>query len=348
MARRSRGGKQATVTDVAERAGVSLATAARVLRSEPTVNKELAQRVHQAAAELNYVPNMVARNLRRGSGNTIGCVIGEMLDPYFAEIAESVTVRAEEAHSMMAIVSNMQRSAKLELKHCRQLWEQRVDGLIIAGGGFDQRTHAEEFTGLVNQITAAGVIVVTLSPRLVDVPAFTVDNETVGGLMARHLIDHGHHRVGILTGPPNSETTTQRLRGMEKTLREAGVTVHVKYADYAPESGSVATAELLTQQPEITGILAAADSIAVGAISGAQSIGKSVPSDVSVMGLGRTRMSLYSSPILTTVDIHLAEHAMAATDYIAAKVRGKEPVEFTPVEPTLVPGASVGAAKTAA
>ena len=90
MARRGRGGKQATVTDVAERAGVSLATAARVLRSEPTVNKELAQRVHQAAAELNYVPNMVARNLRRGSGNTIGCVIGEMLDPYFAEIADQV------------------------------------------------------------------------------------------------------------------------------------------------------------------------------------------------------------------------------------------------------------------
>ncbi|WP_162606381.1 LacI family DNA-binding transcriptional regulator [Jiangella asiatica] len=330
---------------MAERAGVSLATAARVLRSEASVNEVLAERVHKAAAELNYVPNMVARNLRRGSGNTIGCVIGEMLDPYFAEIAESVTVRAEEAHSMMAIVSNMQRSAQLELKHCRQLWEQRVDGLIIAGGGFDQRTHAEKFTALVKQITAAGVVVVTLSPRLVDVPSFTVDNGAVGALMANHLVGYGHKQVGIITGPPNSETTTQRLRGMENVLRDAGAHVHVKHADYSPESGSEATAELLTERPEVTGILAAADSMAVGAIGGVQSVGKSVPEDVSVMGLGRTRLSLYSSPALTTVDVHLAAHARAATDYIAAMVRGGEPDEFSPMEPTLVTGSSVGEAR---
>ncbi|MDV3128870.1 LacI family transcriptional regulator [Mycobacterium sp. 21AC1] len=341
MAHRERRVKQATVIDVAGRAGVSVATAARALRAEPSVNQDLAERVRAAAAELNYVPNIVARNLRRGSGNTVGCVVGDMLDPYFGEIAESVTVRAEEAHSMLAIVSNMQRSAKLELDQCRRLWEQRVDGLIIAGGGFDQITYAKEFEALVKQITASGVVVVTMSPRLEGVPSFTADNEAVGKLMAEHIVSFGHEHVGIVTGAPRSETTIQRLRGMENALRSAGVQVHVRHAEYFPESGRAATEQLMTDHPKVTAILSAADSMAVGAISGVHAVGKRVPQDVSVMGLGHTRLSLYSQPTLTTVDVHLAAHARAAADYIAAVVRGREPDEYLPAAPTLVVGASV-------
>jgi LacI family transcriptional regulator len=334
--------KQATVIDVARRAGVSVATAARALRAEPTVNKVLAERVRDAARELNYVPNMMARNLRQGSGNTVGCIVGDMLDPYFAEIAEAVTIRAEQAHSMMAIVSNMQRSAQLELDHCRRLWEQRVDGLIIAGGGFDQLSHADEFEAMIKQIVAAGVVVVTLSPRLDDVPCFSIDNEAVGALMARHIAEHGHEHVGIVTGAPRSHTTIQRVRGIETTLRAAGVRVHVQHAEYTPESGAEATKELLAQRPETTAILSVADSMAVGAISGVHALGKRVPEDVSVMGLGHTRLSLHSSPALTTVDVHLAAHARAAADHIAAVVRGLEPPPYVPEAPVLVAGSSVG------
>lgn len=344
MASREGRVKQATVIDVAGRAGVSLATAARALRSEPSVNQELAERVLAAAAELNYVPNAVARNLRRGSGNTVGCVVGDMLDPYFGEIAESVTVRAEEAHSMMAIVSNMQRSAKLEMEHCRRLWEQRVDGLIIAGGGFDQLTYAAEFEALVKQITASGVVVVTLSPRLENVASFTADNEAVGQLMSEHIMGYGHEQVGIITGSPKSQTTIQRLRGMENSLRGAGARVHVRHAEYCPQSGRAATEQLLTDHPEVTAILSAADSMAVGAISGVHAVGKRVPQDVSVMGLGHTRLSLHSLPALTTVDVQLAAHASAAVDHIASLVRGLEPNDYLPVAPKLVVGSSVDVA----
>lgn len=336
--------KQATLTDVAERAGVSLATAGRVMRSELSVDGVLAHRVQTAAAELNYVPNMVARNLRRGGGNIIGCVIGEILDPYFADIAESVTVRAESAHSMLAIVSNMQRSPQLELSHCRQLWEQRVAGLVLAGGGFDQRTHADEFSALIQQITATGVIVVTLSPRNVDLPSFTPDNVAVGVLMAEHILAHGHRNVGIVSGFLTSEATNQRVVGIEGVLRRSGVHAHIGQTEHSPQAGLETACRLLAEHPEITAVLATADSMAIGIINGIGAMGKRVPQDISVMGVGNTRLANFSSPSLTTVDVRLAEYARAATDFIASRVRDVEVEEFSPMALAIVAGESVGPA----
>jgi LacI family transcriptional regulator len=314
------------------------------MRAESSVDRRLAARVQAAAAELNYVPNMVARNLRRGGGNIIGCVIGEILDPYFADIAEAVTVRAESKHSMMAIVSNMQRSPELEIKHCRQLWEQRVAGLILAGGGFDQRTHADEFSALIQQITAAGVVVATLSPRTIDVPAFTADNVAVGALMAEHILERRHTEIAVVTGSTSSEATNQRLVGIEGVLRRAGVHARIGHAEHSPQAGFAAARQLLADHPETTAVLATADSMAIGVMSGLAAIGKRVPEDVSVIGVGNTRLAAFSSPSLTTVDVRLSDHAQAATDFIASRVRGVEVDEFSPLPPAVVAGASVGTA----
>ena len=145
-----------TLNDVARAAGVSLSTAARVLRDPATkVAPDLVERVQLAARELDYVPNVLARSLRGGTQTMVGLIVGDMLDPYYGVIAETVTEAAETAHQMVAIVSNMQRSAELELKHCEQLWQRRVSGLILAGGGFDQHTHFEQLRALILRVQAS-------------------------------------------------------------------------------------------------------------------------------------------------------------------------------------------------
>ena len=146
------GGQHSTLHDVAQAAGVSVSTAARVLRgSDYPVADELQQRVRAAAERLRYVPNLLAKRLRGGAHPSIGLIVGNMLDPYFGEIAQAVTVAAQR-RSLLAIVANMQRDPQLELGMIRELWEHRVNGLILAGGGFDQITHKNDLASILRQV----------------------------------------------------------------------------------------------------------------------------------------------------------------------------------------------------
>ncbi len=170
-----------TLADVASSAGVSVSTAGRVLRDEGwPVEESLKERVRVAADLLGYVPNVMARTLRAGAPAMVGLVIGNMLDPYYGEIAEAVTCHSEHTSRMLTMVCNMQRDPRLELDYCRRLWEHRVAGLVLAGGGFDQFTHHDELAALVEKMERGGVVVATLSPRDLDVPSFHVDNTEVG------------------------------------------------------------------------------------------------------------------------------------------------------------------------
>src|ERR1700735_1581040 len=149
-----------TLVDVAREAGVSVSTAGRVLRDgDWPVDAELKERVLAAADRLSYVPNLLARTLRAGRPALVGLVAGNMLDPYYGEIAEAVTRHAEAPHLMLAMVCNMQRAPLLELKYFRPSWEHRVAGLILAGGGFDQLTHRAELAAIIEQMKKSGVVV---------------------------------------------------------------------------------------------------------------------------------------------------------------------------------------------
>lgn len=331
-----------TLADVASEAGVSVSTAARVLRNAAyPVDQTLTHAVRNAAERLGYVPNMLARSLRSGGPKMIGLVVGDMLDPYYGEIAEAVTQHSESMHSLGAIVSNMQRDPLLELKYCQQLWEHRVAGLILAGGGFDQWSNLDMLSQLVKQITSTGIVVVTLTPRGLGTPTFCVDNERVGEMMVEHIVEMGHRRIGVLLGPPQSEVTQQRLRGATRALTRAGAGFKLLHADYTHQSGADAVATLIERDPALTGFVVGSNAMAMGAVSWLKRTGRSVPGDISVIGIGTPQTAAWSTPKLTTVDVNLAGCARAAVDYIAACVRGETPPPNPVFEPTLVTGESV-------
>ncbi len=342
---RVRGRSAVTLADVAQHAGVSVSTAARTLRdANSKVDPTLAAKVLAAAKELDYVPNLVARSLRGGGPATVGLVVGDMLDPYYGEIAESITEAAESDYGMAAIVSNMQRSPLLEIQQCRQLWSHRVAGLILAGGGFDQRTNFDEFARTIAQIQRSGVAVVSLAPRgLPDLPVFAVDNRRVGSMMVERLAGAGHRRFGVLTGPMSSEATRQRVSGITDAIGELGGEVEVLHGDYTTDSGEALATQLFAARSSATAIIAGADAVAFGVLAAARHWGRRVPEDVSLISTGSTRLGRLVSPTITSIDLHLSEFGRLALGHIESMVNGSVSTGETTIEPTLVEGESIAA-----
>lgn len=331
-----------TLNDVAQIAGVSVSTAARVLRqSSYPVDQALQEKVKAAALAIGYVPNLLARNLRGGSATTVGLIVGDIRDPYYGEIASSITERAESEHGMLAIVCNMQRDPVLELSYCKQLWEHRVGGLILAGGGFDQWSYLAELSELVPQIVKSGVMVATLSPRSLAVEKFTVDNRLVGELAANALIEKGHRRIGIILGPLKNEVTQQRLAGVSNRCTEMGVGFSVVHTDYSPESGARAMGQLMEELPGLTGVIAGSYLTAMTAIAKLAESGLNVPGNVSVVGIGSLRARPWYKPELTTIDLGLASCGAGALDLIAARIKGNADPEWRGQLPLFLEGTTL-------
>jgi LacI family transcriptional regulator len=334
-------GQQATLTDVAREARVSVSTAARVLRdSTYPVAPQLQKRVREAAEKLRYVPNLLAKKLRGGEHPSLGLIVGNMRDPYFGQIAQTVTNAARE-RSLMAMVANMQRDPQQELAMVRELWEHRVNGIILAGGGFDQQTYKGELAALVKQLTRSGVVVVSLGERGVAMPVFSVDNEAVAVLLGRHATELGHTEIGISTGP--SHVTPQRLRGFKRIFSTAGVQATIVHTAFSIAGGVEAQEQLLAANPKITMIIANADTLGVGIVQGLSARGICVPDDISVMSAGNTIYADICSPRLVTADVCLAQCCEAAVQYIHESITGGKLMVPNPPVPKLIDGESVRA-----
>lgn len=311
--------KNPTLNEVAKAANVSVSTAARVMRNaEYSVDPELKARVIEAAKMIGYVPNLVARRLRGGRQSMIGLVVGNMLDAHYGMIAEVVTEQAEAVHNVVAIVCNMQRDPRLEIKYCRKLLEYRVDGIILTGGGFDQWTHHRELVETVDEIKRAGIAVASLMPRNLDVPLFANDNESLGITIAEHVVAHDHRRVAILLGPQRNEMTMQRMAAMTTFLRNNGVEFTLDYIDSTSEVGALATAKALESDFEFSAMICGSDAIAYGAVSYLKSQQIDVPREMSVIGAGNTRMASLSTPRLTTVELNFDQAGREALDFIVS------------------------------
>ena len=314
-----------TIVDVAKAAGVSLATASRVLRASGyPVSAKAAARVRSAAKRLGYVPNLNARNLRSTHGNSLGLIVGDMRDPYFAKIAALITAAAYR-RSLLAVVANMHREPALEIAMCRKLWEHRVDGLILAGGGFDQLAHLDELRGFVEKLQGSGVTVVSLSERNLRIPSFSADNELVGRALADALIMRGHRSIGVAAGPRGGFVAEGRIRGIRAAIAAAGVMGHVVHSAFTTDGAIIAADELLAKHPRPTSIITLSDTLGVGVLQSLQRKGIQVPGQMSVLSVGNTDYCDVLTPRLTSMEIGLDVFCDAAIQYIEQCWSKQEP-----------------------
>ena len=330
----------ASIAEVAKRAGVSVASASRVLSSSTyPVSVETRKKVLKAAEELNYVPNSLARSLRVQRSNLIAVLVGNNADPYFAEIVRGVEDVANEA-GYLTIVCNSERNPTKELHYLRVLQDYRVDGVIFAGSALNETGHPKRLEQIVQSMLDRGAAVITLAQHSLHVPSIQPDNFGGARQMAARLVALGHRRIAFVAGPANAMTANVRLQGYMAALAEAGLPIDPTLllpGNFDQASGEQAVGSLVYMEPEQrpTAIFAANDETALGVLSGLRQCGWHVPGEMSICGFGDIPMAQVVVPALTTVHIGLRDLGRAGARKLLAQLR-HEQIPFLEVLPTTV------------
>jgi LacI family transcriptional regulator len=325
----------ATLADVARRAGVSQATASRVINgSAKPVTEELRERVLQAVADLQYVPNAHAQLLARSHRTAVGVIVHDVSDPYFAEITRGLQRVAIERGRLL-MICNSYRDPERELEYVELLRGQQVAAIILAGSGY----HDATFTTLLNEKLAAyeatGGRVAVIGRHEHANDAVMPDNEIGGYLIGRRLCDWGHDAIGVIAGPRVLTTTTDRLTGLRRALAERGRDLpenRVVYSEFDRDGGTAATAALFDEDPTLTAVVALNDSMAIGAIALLRSRGVAVPDQVSVTGFDDMPIARDVTPALTTVRLPLVTMGVRAMTLALDPAGGTPRIERVPAE----------------
>ena len=260
-----------SIIDVARRAGVSIATASRVMsHSSYPVSERSRQKVLSAATELNYIPNSLARGLRMKRSSLIAVLVGDNTDPYFAEITRGVEEIAKE-HGYLTIICNAEREARQELDYLRSLQDYRIDGVIFAGGGLNIPGHAEQLEMIAQQMRKRGGVIITLSQHTLRVPSIQADNFGGARQMTARLIELGHRRIAFIAGPADLLVANARLQGYMSALAEAAHEIDpllIMPGNFTRQGGEQAAMSIvhLPAERRPTAIFAANDETAFGVL----------------------------------------------------------------------------------
>lgn len=289
-------GRRPTIRDVAERAEVSKSLVSLVMRGSDKVSPVRRQRVLDAAAELGYRPNAVARSLVLQRTNLIGVVISDIGNPFFAEYSEALQTAAE-ASGHRAVLASSGRDAARESDLADALLELRVEGLAIVGPVLGLAEMA--------RLGAAGPTVVVSRHEASEAGLDTVVNDDAAGarLAVEHLAGLGHRRIAHITGGTGAGSP-QRAEGFAAAMAACGLDTDglVADGDFTESGGYAAARTLLAARPAPTALVAANDLSAVGALQAIDEAGLRVPEDLSLVGYDNTHLAALRQFSLTSVD----------------------------------------------
>ena len=328
-----------SLRDVAQRAGVSLATASRVASGADAVRQETRERVEEAMRDLLYVPPG-----RKPATGAIGLLVPELTNPIFPALAQAMEARATEA-GLATILCNTTAAAFREADYVHMLLDRRVDGMIFISC---EMTHLAGEHGHYARLVADGARLVFVNGALeaLDVPSVSVDERHAGYLATRHLIALGHRRIGFVAGPADYLPTREKGAGREEALRQHGISPDglVSHGDFTHEGGRCAARQLLQRADRPTGVICSSDVIAIGVIREARELGLRVPDDLSVVGFDGIEAAAWVDPPLTTIEQPIDEIASTAVEQLQTVIA--EPGRSLPrvlLQPRLRPGGSTAA-----
>lgn len=284
-----------TMDDVANRAGVSRALVSLVMRNSDKVSDRSRAAVEQAATELGYRPNLSARHLASKRTRTIGMVINDLHNPYFAGVADGVKTAADERGYRLLL-----SSAFLNVTDERQALETfidfNVDGIILSGARVSQDA--------IEDIAKAVPVVVTSDPTsstLID--SIHNDDHLGATMVVDHLVGLGHEQIVHIDGGRGAGAK-ERRSGYRAAMRRHGLAPRVVPGRFTEASGVTSATKLLASDEPFTAIFAGNDMCALGALTVLNTAGVQVPDEVSVVGYDNTFVSALGRISLTSVDQH--------------------------------------------
>lgn len=315
-------GRPVTLQDVADAAGVSLATASRAINgSARRVKEPLRQQVLEAAERLGYQPNLQAQAVARGRASMIGLLLHDIADPYFAEIAAGVSQEAER-HGLLVTLASTQRSYEREIAHLAGLRAQRAQGVILAGSRLDDAGLNARLASEIELFRRSGGRVTLVSQDVLEADTVRLENREGGLALARALVDLGYRRFAFLAAPQELLTSTERLEGFREGLETAGAGALVAsaVAEFTRDGGFEAMTEILAGGEHVDCVVAANDVMAVGAMSAMRARGVRPAEDLAVAGFDDIATLRDLSPALTTVRFPLVEVGRRAMAMLLDKV----------------------------
>lgn len=307
-----------TIGDVARRAGVSVSTAGRALSGNGYAKQETRQRVLTAAEELGYVPNYIARSLRSRSTKMVGLLIADVENSFYSVIAKNVESVLKETGNHV-VLCNHNDDPKEEGEYLTLLESMDVDGLIITPTPQNRR-HLE-------RLQNKGMVIVQIDRRVRGLrsDAILVDNQRVAAEAVTHLIECGHTRIGMLTGPARVTTANERLVGYQQALTEHGVAFRpelVRAGSFRRDHAVQDALELIMADPRPTALFGANNILAEACVQALAERRLRVPDDMSLLAFDDMPWMTLMTPHVTTVRQPIADMARSAADLLRRRLSG--------------------------
>ena len=307
---------------------MSISTVSRVLNPVAAypVAAATRRRVLSAAAALQYSPSALARALVTRRSRMIGVLLGDIVDPYFAEIVRGIEDVARRA-GYLVVVCNTSRDPGTERRYVTALREYRADAIIFLGGDiFDAATRSALKRELAS-LASYGTVALAVAGDHADLPAFDIDHAAGAKEMVRYLVGLGHRRIALVSGPLSVSTARYRRDGFVEAMNTAALATDlVEEADFTYVGGRAAAERLLAHSP--TAIFAANDEMALGVLAACRTAGVAVPDAVSVVGFGNTSSAEHAVPALTTVSMPRHQLGVEAMQAVIDVLETEQPRLF--------------------
>lgn len=308
------------LTDVANEAGVSLATASRVLNgSARKPAEEISVKVRQAAEKLGYFPNAQAQALARSSTRLVGLVVRDIADPYFSSIARGVQRGLGES-GIQLLLASVGSDSEREMEAIRAFMSQRTDAIILSGSRFVDGD--QQLVQLLENYQSDGGQAIMIGQPLTLTGGIQIDNEGTAAELASALVRQGHRRFVILAGDPELATSRHRAQGFGGKLEVTGIAVEQTiYGAFSREGGYLAMSDYLNarekqEKPGQVCVFCVSDVMALGALHAIRERGLRVPEDIAIAGFDDIPTLVDVTPSVSTTRLPLEEIGRMAGEMV--------------------------------
>jgi LacI family transcriptional regulator len=309
-----------TIRDIADLAGVSIATVSRVLNDRPDVAPDTRETVLQVVRERGFNRSRTARGLSRGRTGFVGLTLPHIADAYFGPILSGASEALYEADLRIVLCTTLQQHDR-EVSLLERLVSESTDGAVLM--------LPEESEDELRALQEQGYPFVVVDPRERPpdgIPCVAAMHASGAKQAIEHLLDLGHRRIGVIAGTEHWHATEERLLGMRAALAGAGMLPDrdlIRFSDWQEPSGAQAATELLSLPDPPTAIFAFNDNVAIGALNAARNVGLRVPDDLSLIGFDDTELATIVRPRLTTVRQPLAELGRTGVSLLLRLIEGQ-------------------------
>ena len=303
--------KRTTLADIAKAANVSMMTVSQAINNKPGVTNQTRKHILDLIKEMEYQPNAIARSLVTNKTKTIGLVVPDITNPFFAQIARGVEDAAYE-HEYTILLINTNEELEREMNALDSLWQKDIDGIILCSS----RLPELKLSAQIQRFPATVLLNREVLEPLPNLVSINVNDQRGVQRAIQHFVEIGRKNIAFLGGPNTSFSSQRRFVGYQTALKTAQIAYDenlVVFNQPNTEGGYKSTSALLSKKSTIDAIFAFNDLMAIGAIQACQQAGHRVPEDIAIIGVDDIPLSSIFHPRLTTLHVNLQQTGRLAT-----------------------------------